>query len=298
MHVQLGVAVAAGVLEERRHDPVVGVDVPAGRVPGQGPAVLVLRDRAVVAGPAVAGLVLQVADRRRAPGADRFLDDLGLPAEPGRRAGVPGPLRAGRRRLQAGVQHAGALVDGEREVEEHHRAAGFLARLHLQLAGPLRIRVRLPVQQLGQPLVRAPVPARRGPEPRLVLIRNARAGELRIARIQQPAVDRLHHRRLDLGPGRQPERRARPPGPHARRLADLGHRGQVVALSALGALAQQVPRVVAGADRPVGAQAARPPSRRSRWRRPRRPGARGARDWSARMILLAQRARSSFTVTL
>ena len=98
MDVQLRVVVAGVVLEERRDDPVVRVDPPAGGA-------------AVVPDPGVAGLVLQVGQRGVVARPDRVLDGLAVLAP--RRGGVlvAGVAGLDLLGLERGVQHRDATSE-------------------------------------------------------------------------------------------------------------------------------------------------------------------------------------------
>ena len=139
--VQLRIVGPRRVLEERGDGPVVRVDEPAGAA-------------AVVTDPGVAGALLQVVQRGVVAGPDRVLDGL-LVRRPRRgRLGVAGAAGFHFLVFKGGVQHGDRLRDAERHVHERDVLAFLLRRLQPQLFTPLRVGVRLGVQQLFKPLVR------------------------------------------------------------------------------------------------------------------------------------------------
>ena len=185
VHVQLRVMVPAGVLRERRDHPLMRVHEPA-------------RALAVVTRPAVTRLALQVLQHRLVPGHDRVPHHLRPPSPLPRfvrPASFPGLLGPD---LQRRVQQADRLGHRERRVEEIHRGALVLQRLHDDLVPALLRGLRLGREQPGDPpgdlLVVAGEPARRPPERRLAR---------RIPRISERAVEPLHHLVVHLRAGRQ-----------------------------------------------------------------------------------------------
>ena len=225
VHVQLRVAVTAGVLQEAGHDPPMGIDPPPGRMPGQRPTALVLRHGAVVPGAAVPGLVLEIFQGGGGTGPHRVLNRPRHPPVPGGSMGVSVLLRAYRGCLKRGMQDARRLVRAVREVEEHYRLALVLTGLDGQLLQPLRSGVRLGGRHRVEPLLeRLVVPGRRA-QVGLVLGQDILVGEQRVARVQQLPVQQLHHVRLDLCAALQTQARpAGSPGPHTGRLTALGDR--------------------------------------------------------------------------
>ena len=231
MHVQLRVVVPAGVLRERRDHPLMRVHVPA-------------RALTVVTRPAVTGLALQVLQHRLVPGHDRVPHHLRPPrplprlARPAGFSGLLGPD------LQRRVQQADRLGHRERRVEEIHRSALVLQRLHDDLVPALLGRLGLGREQPGDPpgdlLVVAGEPARRPPERRLAR---------RIPRISERPVEPLHHLVVHLRANRQAQLGAPAAGPDPRRLALLRDRGQVVVLPPGRHRAREVPRVIAAGYR-------------------------------------------------
>ena len=124
VHVQLRVMVPAGVLRERRDHPLMRVHEPAGPL-------------AVVTRPAVTGLALQVLQHRLVPGHDRVPHHLRPPSPLPRLdspASFPGLLGPD---LQRRVQQADRLGHRERRIEEVHRGALVLQRLHDDLVPAL-----------------------------------------------------------------------------------------------------------------------------------------------------------------
>ena len=123
--VQLRVPVAGVVLQELRDDELVRVDPPPGAA-------------AVVPDPGVAGLVLQVLDRRPRPGHHRLLDRRGVRVP--RRGGVlvAGGAGVGGGALERHPEHGDALRRRERHVQERHRLPGGPLGLGVQLGAPLR----------------------------------------------------------------------------------------------------------------------------------------------------------------
>ena len=229
--VQLRVVVAGVVLEERRDDPVVGVDVAPGR-------------SAVVPDAGVAGVLGEVGQGGVVARPDGVLDGLAVLAP--RRRGLVVARRAGGDLLgfERGVQHRHRLLNAERRVQEGDVVAGLLARLDAEFSAAFSRGVRLAFKRRGVQLVLGGVPAPAVTEGR-DLVPPVRVAERLVARVEEVLVDRAHVLRVDQARQAELLRAAPPPAP--RRLA-VGDRAGVVVLAAGGDLLEQVVRRVARRD--------------------------------------------------
>ena len=146
VHVQLRVAVAAGVLAERRDHPLARVLPPSARV---------------VAGPGLTGLALQVVQGGSIALHDRVPDLVGyaLPA-----AGLvvsAGPGSGGGVGEGTGMEQRDGLGHAEGRIPVQVRVPDLGLRLDQELLAALGRRVRLGREELGVDLLGGPVLARR-----------------------------------------------------------------------------------------------------------------------------------------
>ena len=130
MDVPLRVPLAGVVLQELRDDELVGVDPPPA------PA-------AVVPDPGVAGVVLQVLERRASAGHHRLLDSLGVRVPPRGGLVVAGGAGVAGGALERQPGHGDRLRRRERDVDERHRLPRRPRGLRAQLRALLRAGVRV-----------------------------------------------------------------------------------------------------------------------------------------------------------